>query len=70
MVPKAIRDRLRIRAGTEVDVGEIDGVIDIRPLPADIHIVATAEGPVAVAKGDIPPLTDAIVRDTLDRLRR
>lgn len=68
VVPKRLRDRLRLRGGTAVEIEEHDGVIEIRPLPADVRIVETPEGPVAV-QADVPPLTDEVVRDVLEQVR-
>jgi AbrB family looped-hinge helix DNA binding protein len=70
VVPKPIRDRLQLRGGEAVDVEERDGVIEIRPAPADVSIVETPEGPVAHIQDDIPPLTDEMVRDVLEQVRR
>jgi AbrB family looped-hinge helix DNA binding protein len=70
VVPKAIRDRLLMTDGGEVDVEEHDGVIEIRPVPANVTIVETPDGVIAQPVDEMPVLTDAIVRDTLDRVRR
>jgi AbrB family looped-hinge helix DNA binding protein len=70
VVPKPIRDRLLLGAGVEVEVDEHDGVIEIRPVPAVVTIVDTPDGPLAEPSEDMPVLTDAMVRETLDRVRR
>jgi AbrB family looped-hinge helix DNA binding protein len=70
VVPKPIRERLKIGGGSAIDIVEQDGVIEIRPAPAVIRVVDTPEGPVASIQGDVPPLTDAIVRETLETIRR
>lgn len=70
VVPKAIRELLRLESGGEVEVTERDGVIEVRPAPAEVQVVATPEGPVAVPTTELPPLTDDVVRDTLERSRR
>lgn len=70
VVPKAIRDRLRLTNGAEVEVEEHDGVIEVRPVPAVVTIVDTPEGAIAEPAGQMPALTDAMVRETLDRVRR
>ena len=70
VVPKSIRERLQLGGGTEVDIEERDGVVEIRAAAADIEIVATPEGPVAASRGPGPVLTDEVVRQTLERLRR
>jgi AbrB family looped-hinge helix DNA binding protein len=70
VIPKRIRDRLGLRGNEQVEVTERDGRIEIEPAPTDVELVR--EGSVLVAKPEqpLPPLTDAIVRETLDRVRR
>jgi AbrB family looped-hinge helix DNA binding protein len=70
VVPKPIRDALHLRGGEALDVEERDGVIVIRPAPADVELFETAEGPVAKPVSELPPLTDDLVRDTLEQVRR
>jgi AbrB family looped-hinge helix DNA binding protein len=70
VVPKPIRDRLQLSEGGEVDVVEHDGRIEVRPVPAVVTIVDTPDGPIAEPAEDMPVLTDAMVRETLDRVRR
>jgi AbrB family looped-hinge helix DNA binding protein len=70
VVPKAIRDKLQLRGGQALDIEERDGVIEIRPAVAEVELVETAEGPVARPREKLPPLTDALVRDTLEQVRR
>lgn len=70
VVPKSIRERLQLGGGTEVDIEERNGVVEIRPAAADIEIVDTPEGPVAASRGAVSVLTDEVVRQTLERLRR
>jgi len=70
VIPKALRARLALADGGEVEVDERDGVIEIRPAPLDVRIVATPEGPVASPVVAVTPLTDDDVRSALDRVRR
>jgi AbrB family looped-hinge helix DNA binding protein len=70
VVPKPIRDRMQLSNGTELEVGERNGVIELRPVPADVETRDTPDGPVVAARGPMPPLTDEIIRETLDRIRR
>lgn len=69
VIPKPIRDRLGLASGGEVEVTERDGVIEIAPAPTAVTVVETSEGPVAVPTEVLPALTDALTRDTVDRLR-
>lgn len=70
VVPKAMRDRLGLGDGGDVHVVEHDGVIEISPVPAEVVIIETEQGPVLSAVGDVPPLTDDIIRATIDAIRR
>ncbi len=70
VVPKPIRERLQLGNGGPVEVEEHDGAIEVRPIPAEVVIAQTPQGPVASPIGSLPPLTDAIVRETLERTRR
>ena len=70
VIPKRIRDRLGLRGNEQVEITERDGRIEIEPAPTEVELVR--EGSVLVALPDrpLPPLTDEIVRETMDRVRR
>ncbi|BBX95851.1 AbrB/MazE/SpoVT family DNA-binding domain-containing protein [Mycobacterium lacus] len=70
VIPKRIRDRLGLHGNEQVEVTERDGRIEIEPAPTGVELVR--EGSVLVARPQrpLPPLTDDIVRETLDRVRR
>lgn len=70
MIPKRIRERLGLRGNDQVEITERDGRIEIEPAPTGVELVR--EGSVLVARPERPlsPLTDEIVRETLDRTRR
>jgi AbrB family looped-hinge helix DNA binding protein len=70
VIPKRIRDRLGLRGNDQVEITERDGRIEIEPAFTDVELVQ--EGSVLVARPDreLPPLTDEIVRETLDQVRR
>lgn len=70
VVPKSIRDRLHLVGGEELEIEERDGVIEVRPAPAEVDIVDTPDGPVARARSPIAPLDDQTVRDALASIRR
>jgi AbrB family looped-hinge helix DNA binding protein len=70
VVPKPLRDRLGLKGGSEVDLVEVDGVLEVKPVPIAAHKVVTADGPVLAADGDLAPMTDADVREALERIRR
>jgi AbrB family looped-hinge helix DNA binding protein len=69
-VPKAIRDKLQLRGGEALEVVERDGVIELRAALAEVRIVDTDEGPVAEPLEQVEPLTDELVRDVLEQVRR
>jgi AbrB family looped-hinge helix DNA binding protein len=70
VVPKSIRDRLRLRGGELLEIEERDGVIELRPAAADVTIVQTPEGPVAAPVEDVAPLSTELVRDVVEQVRR
>jgi AbrB family looped-hinge helix DNA binding protein len=70
VIPKAIREALRLRGGESLEILERDGVIEIRSPQPEIDVIETADGPVATSRDAVPPLTDALVRDVLDQGRR
>jgi hypothetical protein len=61
---------LQLRGGETLEIEERDGAILLRPAAAETAVVDTPEGPVAHPLDDLPGLTDELVRDTLDRVRR
>ncbi|CAN5789289.1 AbrB/MazE/SpoVT family DNA-binding domain-containing protein [soil metagenome] len=69
VVPKALRERLGLPAGGEVELVERDGVVEISQAPVTVRVEQRDFGPVLVAD-DAPPLTDEDVRDILDQVRR
>ena len=69
VVPKKLRERLLPDEGGVVDVIERDGVIEIRPVTAEVELEERPGGPVARSPHAMPPLTDDDVRDVLERVR-
>lgn len=70
VVPKALRDRLGLIGGRQLDIREHEGRLEIEPVPKRMKLVRRRGGSVAVPARKLPPLTDDIVRDTLEQLRR
>ena len=70
VIPKALRDRLDLHGGRTVVIHERDGRLEIEPAATSMSLVRRAGRSVAVAKARLPPLTDEMVRDTLERTRR
>ncbi|MGH2654470.1 MAG: AbrB/MazE/SpoVT family DNA-binding domain-containing protein [Actinomycetota bacterium] len=70
VIPKAIRERVGLEGGQEVEITEQDGLIEIEPARAPMKLRRHRGGIAAVPREKLPPLTDQIVRDTLERTRR
>ena len=70
VVPKAIRDAMGLRAAQEVDIVFTDGRIEIDIAPLKVHIEKRGRIPVIVPDEDVPELTEDIVRETLEAIRR
>jgi AbrB family looped-hinge helix DNA binding protein len=69
VIPKEIRARLGLHGGQEIEIRERDGTIEIEPTTTGVTLVDRAGGPVAVPGEELPALTDAMVRSTLERSR-
>jgi AbrB family looped-hinge helix DNA binding protein len=70
VIPKALRDRLGLGQARDVEIHERDGSIEIEPLATPMSLVKRGGGRVAVPDGKLPPLTDDLVRETLEKTRR
>ncbi len=70
VVPKSIRDAMGLGAGQEVDIMFTDGRIEIEIAPAKVHIEKAGRVPVIVYDEDLPELSEDIVRETLEAIRR
>ena len=70
VVPKAIRDKLALHGGQELDVTSRDGRIEIEVPPTAMRLEDRDGVTVAVTDRPMPPLTHELVRETLERVRR
>ena len=70
VVPKPIRDAAGLAAGAELEIRVSDGRIEIEPAALEVRLVRRGSLTVAVPRKRVPPLTDDVVRQTTDRLRR
>lgn len=70
VIPKPLRDRLGLERGKVVEIRERDGRIEIEPASTRMSLARRAGGRVAVPEEALPPLTDDIVRATIERTRR
>ncbi len=70
VIPKPLRDAIGLGAGGEVEIQLVDGRLVVAP-PAVRKRVETRGGRATiVAEEDLPPLSDGVVRDVLDSIRR
>lgn len=70
VIPKAIRDRLGLRGNVQVEITERDGCIEVELAPTGVEMVREHSVLVGRPQQPLPPLTDDMVRETLDRVRR
>ena len=70
IVVKSMRDALGLTGGNEVEIALVDGRIEIEPLPTPVRLERRDGLLVAVADREMPPLTQELVRDTLEKVRR
>ena len=70
VIPKPLRLRLHLVAGEALVLRERDGRLEIEPASTPMSLEARRGGVVAVPREALPPLTDEIVRETLERSRR
>ncbi len=70
VIPKELRERLGLRRGRPIEIRERDGRIEIEPATTPMSLVRRGGGPTAVPREKLPKLTDDVVRETLERIRR
>jgi len=70
IVPKAMRDELGLTGGTEIEIGLVDGRIEIAPVASHIRLERKRGRLVAASDREMPVLTSDEVRALLEKLRR
>jgi AbrB family looped-hinge helix DNA binding protein len=70
VVPKPLRDALALRGGQQLELSARDGRLEVEIAPTPMHLETRRGHVVAVADGDIPPLTAEVVREVLEQNRR
>ncbi len=70
VIPKAIRDELGVSDGGDIDIDLVDGVAVLSPPTVPKRVERRDGRVVIVAEGDVPALTDDIVRHTIEDTRR
>ncbi len=70
VVPKSLRQELRLTGGQDLEIVARDGHLEVS-VPSTVVRLERRDGvPVAVADMELPTLTAAQVRETLERIRR
>ncbi|MGE0600951.1 MAG: AbrB/MazE/SpoVT family DNA-binding domain-containing protein [Dehalococcoidia bacterium] len=69
VIPKRLREQAGFEPGMQVEVRCRDGRIEVEPAEPVIHLEERDGFLVAVADGEISPVTDEIVEETLRTLR-
>jgi AbrB family looped-hinge helix DNA binding protein len=70
VVPKAIRERLGLDPGVEVELTERDAILEIAPVTTPMRLVERDGHVIAETDREMPVLTTEVVRDVVERLRR
>ncbi|MGI9052160.1 MAG: AbrB/MazE/SpoVT family DNA-binding domain-containing protein [Ilumatobacteraceae bacterium] len=70
VVPKPLRDQLRLEAGTALDIRVRDGVLEIEPAVVPMRLVRRGKGLVATTDQPLPPIGAEDVRAVIEALRR
>ena len=70
VVPKAMRQRLGLTGGQEVEISARDGRIEIEPATTPMRLVRRSGTVVSVPEQELPSLTSELVRDCLEEVRR
>lgn len=70
VIPKQVRERLGLAAGSTLHLDELGDHVELRPAARDIRIDRSGARPVARAASDAPRLTADDVRDLVERQRR
>ena len=70
VVPKSIRESMGLGAGQQLDIVFTDGRIEIEFAPLAVHVEKRGHIPVIVPDEDVLPLSEDVVRETLEALRR
>lgn len=70
VIPKGIREEAGLKPGMDLEIRWHEGRIEIEPAPLPVKLVRKGRLLVAVPERDVEPLTEQIVEQTRETLRR
>lgn len=70
VVPKPLRDALRLEAGATLEVRAREGRLELEPVAVPMRLVRRGKGLVATTDEPLPSIDANDVRAVLDSLRR
>jgi AbrB family looped-hinge helix DNA binding protein len=70
VIPKSLREAIGLGDGGEVDIQLTDGALIVTPPTVRKRVVDRNGRATIVPDEDLPPLSDDVVRDVLDVIRR
>lgn len=70
VVPKALRERLGLPSGGDVELTERDGVVELAAAPVHVRVARRPYGLVLDVDDGLPAMTDGDVRQILEPARR
>lgn len=70
VVPKSLRQALDLKAGQILEIRAGDGRLEIEVAATPMTLQKHGKGVVAIPETELPTLSAAEVRDTLERIRR
>ena len=70
VVPKATREQAGLRPGVPLSICYNDGCVEIRPEPAEVKVISRGRLSVAAPSEALPELSDGIVRQARNQVRK
>lgn len=70
VVPKALRNELKLTAGTELELRVRDGILEVEPASAPMRLVRRGKGLVATTDTPLPKVFRQDVRAVTESQRR
>jgi AbrB family looped-hinge helix DNA binding protein len=70
VIPKSLRDELGFKAGQRLELSAVDGRLEIEHPVTPMRLERRSGRLVAVSDRPLPELTQELVRETLEQVRR